>query len=79
MAEYLTVTEAAAACGKIGGERVEPRELSDALYQGRLDRDRCPLAGRVRLIPRDYLPEVCRVVKEARERRRKPELAMAEK
>lgn len=37
---------------------VAPRVISDAFYQGRLDRSKCPVVGGRRLIPLDYLPEL---------------------
>jgi hypothetical protein len=79
MGDFFSVTEAAEEVEKRIGQPVKARELSDLLYHRRLSWERCPMVGRVRLIPRDYLREVCRVVKEAQERRRKPELATAGK
>jgi hypothetical protein len=69
MIELLTVTGAAAECGEVCGEPVRAREVSDLLYQRKLNPSRCPIVGRVRLIPRDYLSEVKRVLQEVRQRR----------
>lgn len=42
-----------------------PRILSYYLYVGKLDKDRCPVVGEHRLIPRDYVPEIRQVLQRA--------------
>jgi hypothetical protein len=78
-ADFLSVTEAAEEIGEVGGLPVRARDVSDLLYQGKLDSRRCPRVGHFRVIPRDYLPEVRRVLEQVRGRRRKgAEAATAE-
>jgi hypothetical protein len=52
-----------------GQLNVNPRVLTNMFYNGQLDRERCPVVGGRRLIPRDYLGEIKRVLHEARLRR----------
>jgi hypothetical protein len=66
----LSMTEAAGEIGEVYELPVRARDLSDLFYQGKLDNERCPIVGRFRVIPRDYLPEVRRVLEQLRERRR---------
>jgi hypothetical protein len=55
---FLSVAEAA----KIAG--CPRRAISDAIYRGHLDEGRCPVVAGRRLIPRDYLPDVIRILAE---------------
>ena len=48
----LSITQAAEQLG------VKPKVLSDLFWLRELDRERCPLIGRTRAIPPDYLPEI---------------------
>lgn len=57
MTKLLSVSEVAR---KIG---CRPREISDLFYSRRLDDERCPIVGRRRVIPADYVAEIRRVVK----------------
>jgi hypothetical protein len=52
MSDYLSVSEAA---DKIG---VKPRDISGAIYDRKLDADRCPIVAGRRLIPADYIPAI---------------------
>jgi hypothetical protein len=52
MPELISLTDAARRLG------VLPKLLSDLLWLRELDRDRCPLIGRTRAVPLDYLPEI---------------------
>ena len=54
--QYLAVGEVARRLG------VRPRDLSDALYSGTLDRSRCVLAGGRWLLPMGYLAEAARIL-----------------
>jgi hypothetical protein len=53
---FLFVGEAAQELG------CDPKLLTDWLYLRRLDVSRCPLLGNRRLIPRDYLPQIQRMI-----------------
>lgn len=59
---YVTVSQVAAQ------EECPPRWISDMLYRRHVDLSRCPLVGRVRLIPRDLLPSIREQVQQMRER-----------
>jgi hypothetical protein len=55
---HLTVSQVARQFG------IRPRVISDLFYSRILDDTRCPIAGRVRLVPSNYLPRVKRVLSE---------------
>jgi len=55
---YLSVSQAAAELG------CRPRDISDLFYQRLLDPDRTILIAGRRAIPREYLPDIRRVLKE---------------
>ncbi len=55
---FLSVSELAREIG------CRPRDISDAFYSRVLDDSRCPLVAGRRLVPRDYVPEVQRVLGE---------------
>jgi hypothetical protein len=61
--QYLGVREVARQIG------CRPRDLSDGLYDGTLDAGRCPLVAGRRLIPRDYVPEIRKALRERRRQR----------
>jgi hypothetical protein len=70
---YLGVREAAERVGCL------PRELSDDIYSGRLDRDRCPLIAGRRVIPESYLPEIQALIQRRQQAREgREQLAVAE-
>lgn len=54
----FTVSDAARELSRKLGHAVQPRLISDLFYQRRLDDERCPIVGRCRLIPEDYLDQV---------------------
>ena len=56
--DHGTVSEAARPWG------IPPRLISDLFYSRRLDDKRCPIVAGRRLIPRSYLPEIERVLRE---------------
>jgi hypothetical protein len=49
---HLIVSEVARRIG------ANPKDISDAFYQRKLDDNRCPIVGGRRLIPEDYVPEI---------------------
>ena len=55
--EYQTIGDVARELG------VRPRDISDALYQQRLDAERCPTFAGRRMIPRDYVETIARVLR----------------
>lgn len=58
MDEFVSVGEAARLLGRRRGVVISPRLLSDLLYGGKLDGNRCRFVGGRRMIPSDYLPQV---------------------
>jgi hypothetical protein len=61
---YMTVSEAAQELGEQLGVEVNPRLISDLLYQRKLEIRNCQIVGGHRLIPRDYLPAILEVLQE---------------
>jgi hypothetical protein len=57
---YLTVGEAARELGCL------PSVISNAIYRGAIDPRRCPLLGGRRHIPRDYLPQIAKLLRRNR-------------
>lgn len=53
---FLSVGEAAESLD------VAPRVISNAIYDRKLDVDRCPIVAGRRLIPRNYLPEIAAIL-----------------
>jgi hypothetical protein len=50
--------------GEVAEEiNVPPRVITNALYDRKLDVSRCPIVAGRRLIPRDYLPEIARILR----------------
>ena len=47
---------------EITGQTVYPHEISNLFYKRHLDDDRCPVVGRCRLIPDNYVSEILRVL-----------------
>jgi hypothetical protein len=64
MAEFLCVSEVSREAEQQLGIPVSPKAVSDLLYQRRVDVRRCPMLGGRRLVPRDLLPEVIRILRE---------------
>lgn len=56
MQQFFTVSDVARRLG------VNPRLISDLLYQRKLDESRCSVVGGRRLIPEDYVPEIAKVL-----------------
>ena len=64
MAEHMTVGGLIHELSRRVGQEVLPRAISDLFYNRVLSDERCPILGGRRLIPRDYVPEVERVLRE---------------
>ncbi len=62
--QHTTVGDLARDIGERIGREVPPRVISDLFYKRVLSDERCPILGGRRLIPRDYIPEVERVLKD---------------
>jgi hypothetical protein len=58
MPELISLSDAAQRLG------VRPKVLCDLLWTRAIDVDRCPLIGRTRAIPVDYLPQIRAVLAE---------------
>jgi hypothetical protein len=57
----MSVTSVGGAARKIAdltGCTVHPHQISNLFYRGQLDDERCPIVGRARLIPVDYIPAI---------------------
>ena len=55
---HLSVSDAAREIADREGCNVAPHLISNLFYRRHLDNDRCPIVGRARLIPVDYIPEI---------------------
>ncbi len=64
MSEHTTVGDIARDPGEKTGTDVPPRVISDLFYKRVLSDVRCPILGGRRLIPRDYVPEVERALRD---------------
>lgn len=60
---YLTVSEAANVLEHEYQLACAPRLLSDLLYTRRLDVRRCPIQCGRRMVPRDYLPAIAKMLR----------------
>lgn len=60
----LTVSEVARRLSRQTGQTVSPQVISNLFYKRYLDDDRCPVVGRFRLIPEEYLPTIEGVLRE---------------
>ena len=58
----FTVSQVAREISRRTGRTIPPHTISNLFYRRQLDDLRCPIVGRVRLIPEDYLPVIERVV-----------------
>ena len=56
MPQFISLSQAANRLG------VPPKVLCDLIWLQEIDVERCPLVGRTRCIPRDYLPEIRRLL-----------------
>ena len=64
MSDYLTVSEVSKVVEVLYGVQVNPKAISDLLYQRKLDVRVCPMFGGRRFVPRDLLPTVVRLLRE---------------
>ena len=64
MTEFYTVGEVCNELHHRWGVEVPPPRLSNLFYQRKLSPVRCPVVCGVRKIPRDYLPEIERILAE---------------
>ena len=62
--QHFTVSQTARLLTRSTGETVSPQTVSDLFYKRYRDDDRCPIVGRCRLIPDDYLPTIERVLRQ---------------
>ncbi len=60
---HFTVSQTASLLTRTTGEIILPHTLSNLLYKRLLDATRCPIVGRCRMIPIDYLSTVERVLR----------------
>ena len=58
MRKSLTVSEVAREITERTGTTVVPQTIANLFYQRKLDDRRCPVVGRVRLIPEKYVPTI---------------------
>ncbi len=59
----LTVSEVARLLSRKTGRTVSPQVISNLFYKRLLDDDRCPVVGRFRVIPEEYLPSIEHVLR----------------
>ena len=69
MAKFFGVSGAARELKDQYGEEVNPRDITNLFYLGKLDDGRCPVVSGRRLIPDDYLPVIRRVLRKRRSAR----------
>lgn len=60
----LTISQTARRLSRKTGQTVSPQDLSNLFYKRCLDDERCPIVGRCRPIPEEYLPTIERVLRE---------------
>jgi len=64
MSGYLTVSDVARELGGRFGVVIRPRDVSDLFYTRVLEDASCPILGGRRVIAREFLPEIERVLLE---------------
>ena len=64
MSDHVTVGMAARIIERRTGNSVPPHLITNLFYKRYLDQQVCPLVGRFRLIPENYIPEIERVLRE---------------
>jgi hypothetical protein len=64
MSELMTVSDVARELSDQFKEVIQPRVITDLFYKRLLDDNRCQVLGGRRLIPRDYLAEIRRILTE---------------
>jgi len=60
--QKLIVSQVARRLSQETGQTVSPQDISNFFYKRHLDDDRCPIVGRCRLIPEDYVATIKRVL-----------------
>jgi hypothetical protein len=70
MSDYLIVSQVARELTQSLGREVRPHDISTLFYGRQLSDDRCPIVGGRRMIPRDYLPEIGRVLRNRKKKLR---------
>ena len=60
--QSLTVSEVARDIERRSGQTVPPKVISDLFYKRQLSDAQCPIHGRVRLIPEEYVAEIERIL-----------------
>lgn len=58
----LSVSEVAREIQRRSGQVVPPPAITNLFYKRILDDERCPIVGRVRMIPEDYVDEIQRTL-----------------
>jgi hypothetical protein len=56
--QHLSVSDIARRISRQAGTSVPPHVISTLFYTRRLDDGRCPVVGRQRQIPEDYIPTI---------------------
>lgn len=56
--DCFTVSEVARDISRRTGATVPPHVISNLFYRRQLEDSRCPIVGRFRLIPADYIPTI---------------------
>lgn len=56
--ELLSISEVTRRIEEKTGQALSPQAISSLFYRRRLDTERCPVIGRARVIPEDYVPAV---------------------
>ena len=64
MPDFATVSEVARQLEAEHGCPISPRVISDLFYRRELRDDLCPIVGGRRLIPRDYVCEIERALRQ---------------
>lgn len=54
----MTVSEVARQIETRLGRTIPPRQISDLFYSRRIDDSRCPVIGRNRVVPVDFIPVI---------------------
>ena len=62
--ESCCVSEVAREISQRYGQTIAPHLISYLFYKRKLDDRRCPVVGRARAIPRDYVPVIEEVLRE---------------
>jgi hypothetical protein len=60
---YVTVSEAAFELESTYKTPCKPRDISDLIYERRIDVNKCPMQSGRRLIPRELLPTIANLLR----------------